>query len=245
MVSCKKKTTIRVRVFNPALNEYVPNATVVLNEITDKTLFSSGGCKEIASEVTDNDGYALFDGEKLSTSSSSKYRCGIKDSWGIIPTNYESGFTKFLNAEEKFTPLLKASYQGVKNVAAGYADNRYDDNSSVLGSVLTNFAVGFGGEYLGNQYGKEVEPNKDVIKNMTHLNYALNKSGMALAGAAAGTFVSSFTEKIFKDPNGNYFNAFSNSFSGLQPWTSSDGQADLLSDGELILILTIVKPNKK
>ena len=75
--SCKKETTITVKVFNPALNEYVDNATVVLLEV------KSSNCTEIASAVTDANGAAVFSKEELHTSSSYKYKRGIQDSWGI------------------------------------------------------------------------------------------------------------------------------------------------------------------
>ena len=79
--SCKKETTITVKVFNPALNEYVSNATVVLLEIT------SCSCTELATATTDNSGTALFSKEKLRTSSRYHYQFGIKDSWGIAHAN--------------------------------------------------------------------------------------------------------------------------------------------------------------
>jgi hypothetical protein len=75
--SCKKETTITVKVFNPALNEYVANATVVLLES------KSSNCTEIASGTTDNNGAIVFSKEKLHTSSSYKYYFGVKESWGI------------------------------------------------------------------------------------------------------------------------------------------------------------------
>jgi hypothetical protein len=83
ITSCKKNTTVTVKLFNPALNEYVANATIVLLEQTDKSLFSSSSCKEIASATTDANGVAVFSKENLHTSSSYKYKLGIKDSWGI------------------------------------------------------------------------------------------------------------------------------------------------------------------
>jgi 5-hydroxyisourate hydrolase-like protein (transthyretin family) len=79
--SCKKETTITVKVFNPALNEYVANATVVLLEMT------SSNCTELATATTDNSGTAMFSKEKLHTSSSYHYQFGIKESWGIAHAN--------------------------------------------------------------------------------------------------------------------------------------------------------------
>jgi 5-hydroxyisourate hydrolase-like protein (transthyretin family) len=79
--SCKKETTITVKVFNPALNEYVANATVVLLES------KSSNCTEIASGITDNNGAVVFSKEKLHTSSSYKYYFGVKERWGIAHAN--------------------------------------------------------------------------------------------------------------------------------------------------------------
>jgi hypothetical protein len=85
--SCKKNTTVTIKLFNPALNEYVANATIVLLEQTDKSLFSSSSCKEIASATTDANGVAVFSKENLRTSSSYHYQLGVKDSWGIAHEN--------------------------------------------------------------------------------------------------------------------------------------------------------------
>ena len=87
ITSCKKNTTVTVKLFNPALNEYVANATIVLLEQTDKSLFSSSSCKEIASATTDANGVAVFSKENLRTSSSYHYQLGVKDSWGIAHEN--------------------------------------------------------------------------------------------------------------------------------------------------------------
>lgn len=87
LLTCKKKTTINVKVFNPGLNEYVPNAIVSLMEIKDGNLFSQNECKEIATATTDANGVAYFDKEKLHTRNKFHYKLGIKESWGIAHQN--------------------------------------------------------------------------------------------------------------------------------------------------------------
>lgn len=81
--TCRKKTTIKVKLLNPLLNEYVSNATIVLVEKKDGGLFSKGGCKEIATAVTDNNGECTFDEEKLKKNASYSYFCAVKESWGL------------------------------------------------------------------------------------------------------------------------------------------------------------------
>jgi hypothetical protein len=85
--TCKKKTTISVKVFNPALNEYVSGAVVSLLEIKDTKGFIGIGskteCNEIATVTTDANGIATFDKEKLHKASKYKYKLAIKESWGI------------------------------------------------------------------------------------------------------------------------------------------------------------------
>jgi hypothetical protein len=82
--TCKKKTTIKVKLLNPALNEYVANATIVLVERKTGGLFSKDfECKEIANAVTDNGGECFFDNEKLRSGSGYDYFCAVKESWGL------------------------------------------------------------------------------------------------------------------------------------------------------------------
>lgn len=83
LLTCKKKTTINVKVFNPALNEYVAGTVVVLLEIKDGSALSKGDCNEIATATTDANGSASFDKEKLRKGNKYHYKLGIKESWGI------------------------------------------------------------------------------------------------------------------------------------------------------------------
>lgn len=87
LLTCKKKTTVNVKVFNPALNEYVAGAVVVLLEIKDGSLFSKGDCNEITTATTDANGSASFDNEKLRKGNKYHYKLGIKESWGIAHQN--------------------------------------------------------------------------------------------------------------------------------------------------------------
>jgi hypothetical protein len=82
--TCKKKTTITVKLLNPALNEYVADATIVLVERKAGGVFSKDSeCKEIASAVTNNNGECTFDKEKLRSGSGYDYFCAVKESWGL------------------------------------------------------------------------------------------------------------------------------------------------------------------
>lgn len=92
--TCKKKTNITVKVFNPALNEYVTGAVVSLMEVKDGSLLTGGSCNEIATATTDVNGIASFDREKLRTNKKYHYKVGIKESWGIAHQNPCSGQTQ-------------------------------------------------------------------------------------------------------------------------------------------------------
>ena len=82
--TCKKKTSIRVRVFNYAMNEPITDAKVTL--IQSKLsggLFSSGyTCNTIDEKMVDADGYCYFDKEKLRTNSNYQYACKISYAYG-------------------------------------------------------------------------------------------------------------------------------------------------------------------
>ena len=86
LTTCKRKTTITIKVFNPALDEYVANAKVVLIERKGEGiggfLVPAASCKEVAEATTDANGYCSFDKERLKISSNRTYFCSIKESWG-------------------------------------------------------------------------------------------------------------------------------------------------------------------
>src|SRR6185369_9225388 len=84
LCACKKNTSVNARLFNPALNEYVANATVVLVERFDGGVFSnSNRCREIASAITDANGECRFDEEKLRWRDNYDYFLAVKESWGL------------------------------------------------------------------------------------------------------------------------------------------------------------------
>lgn len=99
LVTCKKKTTIDVQVFDYALNEPVANAKVVLVERKESGVFSSdASCNEIATSITDAYGNCSFDKEKLKTSSSYQYFMAITESYGKAQSYPCGGKTSgFLN----------------------------------------------------------------------------------------------------------------------------------------------------
>jgi hypothetical protein len=82
LTTCKKKTSIKVKLLNPALNEYVSNARVVLVE-RKETASGNYSCIEVWSAVTDNNGTCFFDKEKLKSASKYQYFCAVTESWGV------------------------------------------------------------------------------------------------------------------------------------------------------------------
>jgi len=90
--TCKKKTTITARVFNPALNEYLVGAVVSLLETktTEGVLGGIGAkeeCNEIATAITNSEGRAYFDMQKLRSGHRYRYKLGLKETWGIAKRN--------------------------------------------------------------------------------------------------------------------------------------------------------------
>lgn len=93
--SCKSRTGITVQVFNPLIQQNVPNAEVVLIERKSAGgVFSpSSECREIANATTGKEGKCFFDGEKLKTAKKSDYFCAIKKSWQLEQSYPCSGKT--------------------------------------------------------------------------------------------------------------------------------------------------------
>ncbi len=85
--TCKKKTNIKLRVFNYAMNEPITDAKVILIESeTSGSLFSAHTtCKTIAESTVDADGYCYFDNERLKKNG--QYACKVSYAYGKPQTN--------------------------------------------------------------------------------------------------------------------------------------------------------------
>ncbi len=112
LVTCKKKTSINVKVYNYALGEPIANATVVLVEKKDGGIFGgSVGCNEIASAATDSNGDCSFDNEKLKSNKKYDYFFGIKEAYGISESYSCGGKTSGFVIKGKLQEtILNASY---------------------------------------------------------------------------------------------------------------------------------------
>ncbi len=126
--TCKKKTTVHVKLLNPALNEYVANATIVLVEKKGEAggglFIGNVSCKEIATAVTNANGEAVFDKEKLRRATKYNYFFAVKESWGLAQSypcgSKASGFlTKGKTQEVLLTDYIetyvKMQYNNVFN----------------------------------------------------------------------------------------------------------------------------------
>ncbi|MBL7910762.1 MAG: hypothetical protein JNJ41_06895 [Bacteroidia bacterium] len=154
IVTCKKKTSIRVKLFNPALNEYVANGTVVLVEKKGDSgggIFSgTSSCKEVASAVTDANGECYFDNEKLR--SNRDYFLAVKESWGS-EQGYPCGGSYFGNVEKGGTHDMV-----VIDEADGYFQIQYNnllnpsqqDDSLIVSLVSIEYNNPKGGVVQGN-----------------------------------------------------------------------------------------------
>lgn len=111
--SCKKKTTIKARVYNYAMGEAVAGATVDLVEKKEVGSLSgsSSKCEVLATAITDANGYCVFDGAKLKTGSKFEYYLGLSKAYGDIQTYPCGGKTSgFINVGESNEQVLNASY---------------------------------------------------------------------------------------------------------------------------------------
>lgn len=119
--TCKKKTDIEVKVYNPYIEEYVANATVV---IVAKKGESGGGlfsgrasCSEIATATTDVNGIAHFDNQKLKTREGYKYFGVVKEAWGVTKSYPCGGYQgSYLDKGKSNSILLTEYTEGSINV---------------------------------------------------------------------------------------------------------------------------------
>ena len=171
--TCKKRTDIRVRVFNPALNEYVANATVVLIErkgVGSGGIFTSNtSCNEIATAVSDINGYCTFDRKKLKTAAKYFYFCSIKESWG------EQQFYTCAGRTSGFLEIGEAQDIIVTDDAEGYLRVQFNN--------LLNPS----------------QPNDSLIVSLSTIEYPNSKGGVVQGGG--GVFVAFPNHNINNPPN--------------------------------------------
>jgi hypothetical protein len=107
-VTCKKKTSIDVTVFNYTLNEPVANAKVALIESKERgALAINSSCNELTSSISDAEGKCSFDNEKLKTRAGYKYFMAITEAYGKTQ-NYPCGgkTSGFLKAGTNYNEIL-------------------------------------------------------------------------------------------------------------------------------------------
>jgi len=171
LTTCKKRTTIRVKLLNPALNEYVANATVVLVErkgVGSGGIFGGGAsCQEIATGITNQNGECFFEREKLKTSKNYYYYCAVKESWGI-PQSYPCG-----GKTSNFLEVGKDQDWLITDYADGYLQVQYNNllnpsqpgDSLIVGIITTvyfapivNHNQGGGGVFVAFPYHDSNNP---------------------------------------------------------------------------------------
>ncbi len=125
--ACRKKTDIKVRVYNYALGEPITDAKVVLIKTKlSGGVFSAGyDCKTIEEKTVDADGYCFFNDEKLRTDKTYQYACKIKFAYGketfynCTPTENSVVLTGETNDKvlhnETFNCFFKVQYNNLLN----------------------------------------------------------------------------------------------------------------------------------
>ena len=154
--TCKKKTSIRVRLFNPALNEYVANAKIVLVE--RKETITKTTCNEIENATTDNNGECLFDKEKLKSTNKHQYFCAVTESWGVQQSYPCVGkASRFLKKGSEQDWLMTDYADGYLQIQFNNLLNPSQPNDSLIVDIFTakytdpldGYAQG-GGSVFGN-----------------------------------------------------------------------------------------------
>ncbi len=134
--ACKRKTTIKIKVYNAALAEYVANATVAIVEKKGDAgagiLGAAASCKEIFTATTDANGECTFDKEKLKTKNKVNYFCAVTQSWGQVQY-YSCG-----NRTDRFLTVGKTNDIIVGDEAEAYFQIQYNNllNPSQAGDSL-------------------------------------------------------------------------------------------------------------
>ncbi len=156
--SCKKSAEIKVRVYNTKLHEFVPNAVVGLNELNwhtnrDPLLYGHKTYKSklVAKATTDNQGWAIFNYNKLRNRDKFTYGVYTISSWD---KSKESQNERGHEISKKSSEIL---------IPDGYFTNdnsslkiEYNDlfQNSVIGDslIVTFFQINYNDIYSSTPY---------------------------------------------------------------------------------------------
>lgn len=161
--ACKKSTDIEVKLYNPYLDEYVSGATIAIIERKGDSgggVFSgSASCREIATDVTDENGVAVFNNTKLKTRKGYVYFPVLKEAWGLT-NDYpcggyngklidKGGNNSFVKSDRTNDGIVKIQYNNLFNPAA-MGDSIYATADRLYGyDPELGQDVGGGGLYSG------------------------------------------------------------------------------------------------
>jgi hypothetical protein len=141
--TCKKKTTIKVKVFNYALNEPIANATVALVErkLSGGLFAADYSCEELMSLQTDANGECSFNEEKLRDKKKYTYFFGITNAYGLAQSypcgGKSSGFIKVGGAQT--TILNLSSFNGFIKIRESNLLNPSQNGDSLI--LLINSSI--------------------------------------------------------------------------------------------------------
>ena len=170
--SCKKKTDILVKVYNPRLNEFVPNATVILFENNFGISFGST-TKDISTATTNENGIAYFDNAKLKKSGKHEYHITLKDAWGLLNSDIYDTESSDGSINKGGTSILTifdtdpdatfyVKYNNIFNPA------QINDSLSVL---ITAISVSSTKHSINYKIGGDTVFKKSIVYNPVNLPY--------------------------------------------------------------------------
>jgi hypothetical protein len=187
IISCKKKTDIEVKVYNPYLDEYTSGATIAIIERKGTAgggIFAgSASCKEIATAVTDVNGVAVFNDTKLKRREGYEYYPVIKEAWGTTNNYPCGGYNGVLLDKGKTNTIIKSDRSDGGDIKIQYS-NLFNpaiigDSIYIIGTRISgydpelNHVVGETGGFLGRMekydFAKPSYPNL-MVDNGPKLN---------------------------------------------------------------------------
>ncbi|MBP8033205.1 MAG: hypothetical protein KAZ71_01340 [Bacteroidia bacterium] len=145
--TCKKKTDIQVRLYNPYLDEYVQGATVAIIERKGNEgggiLTGEVSCKEVATAKTDASGIAIFNETKLKRREGYVYYPVTKEAWGVLNNYPCGGYNGKYITKGKYNTIIKSDRTDGGVVRVQY-NNLFNtamsgDSIYVNAYVITNY----------------------------------------------------------------------------------------------------------
>jgi hypothetical protein len=179
---CKKKTDLKVTVYNPYIQKYVKDAKISLKEFHESNFFTSGTLgtktydrmKVVASGYTDENGVVIFSNEKLRPSRMYHYFIDLTEIWGSSTKQFDRNAFASLDKGNANERVISDYTKGTANIQFNNLFQPAQSGDSIC--ILPDWHELYDPQYNQNITGEGIENiyiSYNVSNNLPN-NFSIN-----------------------------------------------------------------------